>query len=485
MGDAEKALWPAEGPDTPGENSGSREMLRSWKDIAAYLQISVRAAQVWEKDKGLPVRRLGSAARSPVVADPMEIDRWLRSQTSGKAAENTRKAEEPVPAEPVRQAAGRPLPAVEPNPWSRGRIWIGAAALLLAAAAGWFFLSRPAIPSRLVVDQKRFQLYGEDGVLLWEKEFPKATNNYLPFSNNAYHFLIEDIDGDGSREILFAPPMEDSLDLPTSLLCFSSRGELRWEFVLGHKKILGEREFGVKYSVSFLFAVQSGGKRYILSVAENSPWFPTQAALLDVRTGRLVDEYWHPGHINSGLVRDIDADGIPEAVLGGFNHPNQGIGYPGLVVLKIPFAKKPVPAGEPSYSLRSFSGGQEEAYYLLPRTDMAERLQALTMVEVLSVDQENHILATTISLSHDTSPYRSAGHLIYRLDSRFRILDLWPADDHYVRHDELFRAGKLDHRFDEQERRSLMKILSFPTTPNGNAPEIDALWLQAGASPAP
>jgi hypothetical protein len=51
-------------------------LLNSWKEIAQYLDRGVRTAQRWERS-GLPVHRIGSGPRCPVIAFPKEIDAWL------------------------------------------------------------------------------------------------------------------------------------------------------------------------------------------------------------------------------------------------------------------------------------------------------------------------------------------------------------------------------------------------------------------------
>ena len=43
----------------PGIEWRGRTELTSWKEIAEFLEVSVRTAQRWESDGGLPVRRLG------------------------------------------------------------------------------------------------------------------------------------------------------------------------------------------------------------------------------------------------------------------------------------------------------------------------------------------------------------------------------------------------------------------------------------------
>jgi len=58
-------------------------VLSSWKHIAAYLGRGRRTVQRWEKELGLPVRRLGDRDRGTVLAMTSDIDTWLK-QTPGQ-----------------------------------------------------------------------------------------------------------------------------------------------------------------------------------------------------------------------------------------------------------------------------------------------------------------------------------------------------------------------------------------------------------------
>jgi hypothetical protein len=49
--------------------------LASWKLIAQHLDVSVRTAQKWERERGLPVRR-GPGPRSRVTAEVETLDAW-------------------------------------------------------------------------------------------------------------------------------------------------------------------------------------------------------------------------------------------------------------------------------------------------------------------------------------------------------------------------------------------------------------------------
>lgn len=57
-------------------------ILNSWKEIASYLNCSVRTAQRFERD-GLPVRRPSGHLRSAVIAMSDEIDAWRKNSQNG------------------------------------------------------------------------------------------------------------------------------------------------------------------------------------------------------------------------------------------------------------------------------------------------------------------------------------------------------------------------------------------------------------------
>jgi tetratricopeptide (TPR) repeat protein len=56
--------------------------LDSWKEIAGYLQREVRTVQRWEKEAGLPVRRLLHEKRGTVYAFTVELDAWTASRSA-------------------------------------------------------------------------------------------------------------------------------------------------------------------------------------------------------------------------------------------------------------------------------------------------------------------------------------------------------------------------------------------------------------------
>jgi hypothetical protein len=72
-----------------------RDLLDSWKEIAAYLNRNVRTVQRWEKLEGLPIHRHVHERASSVSARKKEIDAWQRqrSRVSDEITENQRELE--------------------------------------------------------------------------------------------------------------------------------------------------------------------------------------------------------------------------------------------------------------------------------------------------------------------------------------------------------------------------------------------------------
>jgi hypothetical protein len=61
-----------------------RGYLDSWKEIAVYLNRTVRTVQRWEKLEGLPVHRHRHQKGSSVIAFRDQVDHWQKGRTAKK-----------------------------------------------------------------------------------------------------------------------------------------------------------------------------------------------------------------------------------------------------------------------------------------------------------------------------------------------------------------------------------------------------------------
>jgi Tol biopolymer transport system component len=114
--------------------------LDSWKEIADYLGRDIRTVIRWEKEKGLPVRRMGGGRRQAVFAFREEIEAWLRSQPLDSGSGIT-PIDEPSAA-PPESAGSAPRPVVVAAVRSRNALTWSVTALGVLFLAGWIYFAR-------------------------------------------------------------------------------------------------------------------------------------------------------------------------------------------------------------------------------------------------------------------------------------------------------------------------------------------------------
>jgi tetratricopeptide (TPR) repeat protein len=120
--------------------AAKKDILQGWKDIAAYVSRDVRTVKRWEKQRGLPVRRMPGDGRANVYALIPELDNWL---SNGVPAE----VEQDLDTDPVldlddsqvsETSVGEPVylerEIVQPAPTHRRR-WIYAAVAIVCLGA--------------------------------------------------------------------------------------------------------------------------------------------------------------------------------------------------------------------------------------------------------------------------------------------------------------------------------------------------------------
>lgn len=170
------------GMTDPAARSIPRRLV-GWKEIARHLGVSVRAAQLWERTRGLLVHRL-PGARSGVYAVTEELDRWAAGESARLRGARRRRLRE-------RRIV-------------RAALWIAVIVLVAAAGVGgrlWMGRRNPIAAVRfeggaVVATDTR-------GVDLWraalEPPRPEAK-----LDGNQSLIVLADLDGDGWKEVVSA-----------------------------------------------------------------------------------------------------------------------------------------------------------------------------------------------------------------------------------------------------------------------------------------
>src|SRR5215469_3877020 len=115
--------------DYPARQSAS-DRLESWKEIAVYLNRTLRTVQRWEKSEGLPVHQHQHEDRASVYAFKGEIDAWWKARRIHLEGGGKQQGEE-VRQVPVEEPEG-PTPArkVWPLHWSAWLVVVVAAGMV-------------------------------------------------------------------------------------------------------------------------------------------------------------------------------------------------------------------------------------------------------------------------------------------------------------------------------------------------------------------
>ncbi|MGB7762337.1 MAG: hypothetical protein WBL61_21060 [Bryobacteraceae bacterium] len=376
-----------------------------------------------------------------------------------------------VPVFRSQRGEGRGAPSRRPIPFPGRRIWLWFAAGALILAALGLILWRAAIvsgygvPKAWALDGTTLRVLDAHNRLCWEKTFGPFDTAFPSLVIDKA--LIADIDGDGRKEVLFNYVPQNARLSGGALLCFEQDGALRWQFHYGAAKTFGTRSFDSAYRGRLIRTVKVRGKPLLLTVANHYLWYPSQVALIDPRTGRVVEEYWHPGAIYDCVLHDIDADGEEEAIFAAINNPGEGLGHPAVGELALPFSKAPRRAVAPGDPFPPLTGGGELAYALLPLPDVDRVMGMLPVPANFKIDRARITVET---------PMPELGGIVYELDFHLNVIEYRFSDNFAVLHRRLTLQRLLDHPLTAEESECLGKVVRFPAAPDGNSPELKRFW---------
>lgn len=408
----------------------------------------MRTAQLWEKEKGLPVIRMKRGVRPGVTADPLVLRRWLDG------------------SEPDDSFA-------EPETGTKRRRLVGlSAAGLLMMVVATAFLTHPwdswtQTPVRLLQSGDTIRALDENGKSVWEREFqnlglPGVRYDRAGSASQRYTELFGDFDGDRSVETILSLVRPDA-SRGGQIISVAKDGVPEWTFEPGRAMDWNGRAFDPCYFTEVpSVLVSSHGKRQLLVLSRHCTFFPSQAALLDAATGRLLGEYWHPGHLTSCLILDLDGDGEDEILLGGFNNPGRaGNGHAGLAVVSPSDLQNRVLDSDDPFG---FKDSAAREYLVFPNPEVAGG--AACKVGALYANQSGQIEV-------HVSGFRNTGDLLFTLDRALNVLDVAPSNSFLTLHEQMFREGRLNHGFEPDELRRYARILRLRgRNPNGNSAEV-------------
>jgi hypothetical protein len=423
----------AEIPRPPGGR------LTSWKEIAAFFHVTVRTAQNWEAERGLPVHRI-PGVRGRVYAEPQELLAW-QSQTP------------PTPA--VRETS---VPHTQWRTWTLGVAVVAAAVMLLARQR----LPLAAEPADYRVEGSSVIVLDRNGQELWRRLFDRelVSNSQLDaMGAPAAHKerpLFLDLDGDGSREFIFPNRARREDNLGDELYVFSARGDILWKYRCADTIRSRAGAYTSQYYIENVQLLVTPETRGLLVGFLNGPDEAANITLFSPQ-GQIARRYWHSGHIHHMLIDDLNRDRFPEIYLGGmanFYHAAD-------VVVLDPRNFGGASLEVPERQILGFGPPVELARLILPRTLLSQHLAKYSTISALRT------IGGELAVDVDECPPcgKMGTSTYFRFDRNLRFLDVKPGDITAAAYQHAYQTGLLKILWDPRELDEMRKVQYLSGSP--------------------
>jgi hypothetical protein len=418
--------------------------LTSWKEIAQRLQVSVRTAQLWEKERGLPIRRV-PGKRGRVYLREEDLVVWLHGHEVLR--EEGGEAAEPSDAQTA-VAAGEPaipfLVSMLLHPPLAFMIFAGA--LVLALIIVWASTvqapetGEPATwriePDMLVVSNRMghplFSAYFSEGL----REEPYGNGeNFEP--------RIADLDGDGVNEVIFSAFTDRAEE--SALIVFDAYGRELWRHRPGLLVSTAREAFDDIYTIADVHLLpQPDGTQDVLLSAHHRIFYPTVLTRLGP-DGAVKARYWHAGHIGHGadrlIVADVDTDGKPEVLLTGVSNARNAAT---LILLDPEDMDGAAYEPELAYRFQQLPVAHEVARIFFPRSSLTPADDRYNVASAIVPGR------STFTVSVEQVLGDAAPHILYTFSPEMELLKV-TADDSFVGKFQLARqTGAVEHSLDEE-----------------------------------
>ncbi len=435
-----------------GNHQDSDRLLRSWKEISAYLGVDERTCARWEQRFGMPIHRAAEgAAKSRVFAYKDELDKWFQETF-------------PAGGAPAAAANGE-----APRPRHRLGFKIAIIVFFVVIVAAAYFAIKGMIPGQgpgrqpadfhirgsklVVVDEFGKELWTKDtGVVGLEDEARYRayfqTGRRDSDGNNLPWLVIKDLDGDGRNEVVFAVKRKSDGQGEGLVFCYDSRGKQRWGFKGGHAVVYGGKVLSSDYRIrGFAFRdINDDDREETFIIAYHYPWEPCQLAVLDFKV-RLLGEFWNAGYLVDIAFLDVDGDGRAELVTAGVNNEYGG-GC--LAVFDPANIHGQAPQG-PKHTFAGIPAGSEKYFIDFPRSDVSEASGDAFVGGLLRLEVNSDNILTI---------WDHVG-LIYYMGPGLGCSYVDSGHGFKLKHAELLAKGKLTSTLDEAYYEKMRKSLRY------------------------
>jgi DNA-binding winged helix-turn-helix (wHTH) protein len=360
-----------------------------------------------------------------------------------------------------RQDLGRPRSTVE----RRIRLLLVAGALVVAVGIAVFIL-RP----RGHAEVSEIKIFGrhlvasKNGREAWSYDFNQPLREEFvqpPYLDQ--RSLIQDVNEDGRKEVLLAPPLlfaqkgDSSTD---ALFCFSSEGKVLWQRAFRDRMRFHGDDAGPRWEFGAMTTAPDGPKTSIwFTICE--PYLSTSILFKMYAQGAATPYFVNYGHLRT-LHRMQTPTGSYILAGGISNDANCAM----LAVLRDSAASGHSPAINTPVDCDGCPPGQPIRYFLFPRTEVCKVIGEPYNDTHAITSTDGRLKATT---AETFTPPPEAPHdwAMYDFTTDFEPKSVMLSDDYWKDHRRLSAEGKIKHSVEDCPERLKPIVVKMWTPESG------------------
>jgi hypothetical protein len=407
--------------DSP-ENGAAR--LDSWKAIAAYLGKDESTVRRWERQLGLPVRRVPGGRGTSVFAYRADLDRWLATKPATEAGAAAETEAAPASATPSSRRLLKPLTRV-----------IAAAALAAAAWIGWRGLAVAPTASASLTDAG-IVARDANGAERWRYDFPPGERPTGLDSRLNPVEILPGGDGILASAGVWVRATDDHIRSGT-VFQLSESGRLERTFSLDDRLTFAGQDYAEPWGVTDYRVGPSPGPRRIAVAAHHYRWWPSVVTILadEKKSWRRLGSF-----MNAGWIERVHWLSSDRLLVAGYNEAIDG----GVVALLDPAAMNgqvPLTAATSKFVCDRCGNDRPLRYWVMPRSEVnlasgSRFNRAITQVE------PDLVVARTVE--QEVTPDFIAD-AVYEFDTELNLKSANFSGRYWEQHRSLEQQGKIAH----------------------------------------
>jgi hypothetical protein len=429
--------------------------LNGWKEIAAFLGKSDRTAHRWERRLGLPIHRIHTDDGGEIVyALASEIERWLRDRDSASERSASRQTSKVPSSSALADESSADLGGSrvfnQPNQAGHERharrlpvLAVAGSVIGAVVLTAWTAWPRNTVPSGWEVVGSLLVVRDSSGRTVFTKQFDYPLSPYLP--SDSRKAPIADIEGDGSKEVIFVAASAIAGFAKRFLYCFEHDGTERFRHQVNGTVTFGGTAHGGPFVPVWVWVTpEPGGRSSIWLSSQHTDQFPAVLQRLDGR-GNVLSNYWSNGHIET--FADVAVAGRRHVVVGATTNE---FGRATVAILDYDDANGAAPAAKEQYRCRDCPPALPLVYAVLPRMELWDWRKTKMSVGHIKVSDGTHPITLEILASSGPAPGDSLPlqwSALYWMDSDFQIVKGEFGSDYEHAHARLEIPGHIDHPY--------------------------------------